>query len=197
LEANRQAPYGVVGAVWRTSEHWKEGNDMSYTHPYGQPQGAAQKFTNRLREVLIGEIIAINGYQAHIAQSDIDEINAAWHSIMLDEKKHYGWILQLLRKYDPEQNKQFLAHQSDDPGPKTPVQLQNSQSSGTAILNFLRDDVKGELEAVILYEEDLSRYPYEDIRKTLRAIIEEEKGHAEHLTRLLLKYDPDRYDELV
>lgn len=170
---------------------------MSYTHPYGQPQGAAQQFTNKLREVLVAEVIAINGYQTHIAHSNMEEINAVWHSIMLDEKKHYGWILKLLRKYDPAQNKQFTDHKGDNPGPKTPVHLQNSQSDGTAILNFLRDDVKGELEAVILYEADLSKYPYKDIRTTLRSIIDEEKGHAEHLTRLLLKYDPDHYDELV
>lgn len=170
---------------------------MSYTHPQGQPQGVARQFTNRLREILISEVIAINGYQTHIAHSDIEEINAAWHSIMLDEKKHYGWVLQLLRKYDPEQYKQFIAHKNDNSGPKTPVQLQNAPSDGTAILNFLRDDVKGELEAVILYEADLAKYPYRDIRVTLRSIIDEEKGHAEHLMRLLLKYDPDPYDELV
>lgn len=61
------------------------------------------------------------------------------------------------------------------------------------ILNNLRDDIKGELEAVILYEEELHRFPHDDIRMTLQAIIDEEKGHAEHLTNLLIKYDPDPY----
>jgi rubrerythrin len=170
---------------------------MSYTHPNGQPQGAAQKFTDKLREILISEIIAINGYQTHIANSDIPEINDAWHSIMLDEKQHYGWVLKLLRKYDPEQYKQFLAHKGDNPGPQTPVSLSHSQSGGAAILNDIRDDIKGELEAVILYEAQLPKYPCRDIRTTLQAVIDDEKGHAEHLTRLLLKYDVDPYDELV
>lgn len=170
---------------------------MSYTHPNGQPQGAAQKSTNRLREILISETVAINGYQEHIARSGIEEINMAWHSIMLDEKKHYGWVLQLLRKYDPEQYKQFLAHKNDTSGPRIPFQLKSVPSDAATILNFLREDIKGELEAVILYEADLSRYPYKDIRTTLVSIIDEEKGHAEHLTGLLLKYDPDSYDELV
>jgi rubrerythrin len=170
---------------------------MSYTHPNGQPQGMARQFTNKLREILIGEIIAINGYQSHIANSNIEEINYVWHSIMLDEKKHYGWILRLIRKYDPAQEKQFLEHINDNPGPKTPVQSQNLQFDNQIILNNLRDDVKGELEAVILYEADLSNFPHKDIRTTLQSIIEEEKGHAEHLTRLLLKYDPDIYDELT
>lgn len=168
---------------------------MSYTHPNGQPQGVAGQFNNKLREILIGELIAIDGYQSHIATSNIEEINRAWHSIMLDEKKHYGWILRLLRKYDPQQHKQFLEHKGDAPGIKTP--LSNMQDTGgQIILNNIRSDIKGELEAVILYEADLHQFPYSDIRSVLQAVIEEEKGHAEHLTRLLLKYDADSYDSL-
>lgn len=60
---------------------------MSYTHLNGQPQGVALQFTNILREILVAEIIAINGYQTHIANSNMEEVNKAWHSIMLDEKK--------------------------------------------------------------------------------------------------------------
>lgn len=169
---------------------------MSYTHPYGQPQGVAHHFTNRLREILVAEIIAMNGYQSHIASSNIEEINEAWHSIMLDEKKHYGWILLLLRRYDPEQNRQFMEHINDNPG-KTPIQAQSIQYDTRNILNNIRDDIKGEMEAVILYEAELNRYSQRDIVTTLRSIIDEEKGHAEHLTRLLLKYDPDIYDDLT
>jgi rubrerythrin len=77
------------------------------------------------------------------------------------------------------------------------VSLSHSQSGGAAILNDIRDDIKGELEAVILYEAQLPKYPCRDIRTTLQAVIDDEKGHAEHLTRLLLKYDVDPYDELV
>lgn len=170
---------------------------MSYTYPTGQPQGIAHQFTNRLREILVAEIIAINGYQRHIADSSIEEINNVWHSIMLDEKKHYGWILQLLRKYDPEQYQQFVAHKNENPGPKTPISSKDPAPGYQLILNNLRDDVKGEMEAVILYEADIDSYPYRDIRNVLRDIIVEEKGHAEHLTRLLLKYDPDPYNDLV
>ena len=57
---------------------------MSYTHPNGQPQGTAQKFTDKLREILISEIIAINGYQTHIANSDISEINDAWSGVEIE-----------------------------------------------------------------------------------------------------------------
>ena len=167
---------------------------MSYTNLYGQPQGAAGRFTNKLREILVAEVIAINGYQSHIAGSNVEEVNKAWRSIMMDEKKHYGWILRLIRKYDPEQAKQFELFKNANPG-KAPLQ----SFGGTTVpilLNNIREDVKGEMEAVILYEEELSKFPHEDVRKTLRSIINEEKGHAEHLTRLLLRYDPDLYDFL-
>ena len=74
---------------------------MSYTYPTGQPQGEPVQFTNVLREIIIAEIVAINGYQQHIADSSMDDVNKVWRSIMLDEKKHYGLLLALLRKYDP------------------------------------------------------------------------------------------------
>ncbi len=59
---------------------------MSYTNPYGQPQGLAKTVTNKLRGALIAEIIAMNGYTEHIANSDMEEINRVWHSIVDDEK---------------------------------------------------------------------------------------------------------------
>lgn len=169
---------------------------MSYTQPQGQPQGTARHYINKLREILIAEIVAINGYQSHIAHSDIEDINQAWHSIMLDEKKHYGWILSLLRKYDPDQYRQFMEHRSEVAGPKESLCLETQPDYLYSILNNIREDIKGELEAVILYEDDFPDFPHKDIRTILRAIIVEEKGHAEHLTRLLLKFDPDKYDDL-
>jgi rubrerythrin len=168
---------------------------MSYTSPNGQPQGTARHFVNKLREILIAEIIAINGYQSHIDNSNIEEITKALHSIMLDEKKHYGWVLCLLRKYDPEQYRQFVEHKDDAPGPKTPIWTEPYPDC-RVLLNDIRDDIKGELEAVILYEQELAEFPHKDIRTIIHAIINEEKGHLEHLTRLLLKFDPDEYDQL-
>jgi rubrerythrin len=169
---------------------------MSYTNPNGLPQGFAIFDTNKLREILIGEIIAINGYANHIANSNMEDINAAWKSIMGDEKKHYGMILSLLRKYDPSQYKAYKEHINDKSGPKTPMQTYTPNYDKQIILNNIREDIKGELEAVILYEQHIRSIPYTDIRHTLFSIINEEKGHAEHLTQLLLKYDTDKYNGL-
>jgi rubrerythrin len=169
---------------------------MSYTNPHGQPQGIATLDTNKLREILIGEIDAINGYADHIANSNMEDINAAWKSIMRDEKKHYGMILSLLRKYDPLQYRSYKDHIGDKLGPKSPMQTYTPNYDKQIILNNIREDIKGELEAVILYEQQLAIIPYNDVRYALFTIINEEKGHAEHLTQLLLKYDTDKYDDL-
>jgi rubrerythrin len=169
---------------------------MSYTYPVGQPQGIAEIFTNKLREILLGEIYAINGYSVHIANSNMADINAAWKSIMGDEKKHYGMILTLLRKYDPAQYQAHIDHINDKLGPKSPMQSYTPDYNSQIILDNIREDIKGEFEAVILYEQLLNVLPSEDMRNTLCSIINEEKGHSEHLTELLLKYDTDKYDGL-
>ena len=169
---------------------------MSYTNGYGMPQGFAKLDTNKLREILIGEIIAINGYAEHIANSNMEDVNAAWTSIMGDEKKHYGMILTLLRKYDPAQYQSYIENIGDKLSPKSPVQKFTPNYDKQIILNNIREDIKGEFEAVILYEEQLAIIPYQDVRYALYSIINEEKGHAEHLTQLLLKYDSQSYNGL-
>jgi rubrerythrin len=169
---------------------------MSYTNPYGMPQGIAIFDTNKLREILIAEIYAINGYVDHIANSNMEDINAAWRSIMGDEKKHYGMVLNLLRKYDQAQYQAYQEHFGAKLGPKSPMQIYKPDYERQIILNNVREDIKGEFEAVILYEQHLAYIPYNDIRAALVSIINEEKGHAEHLTQLLLKYDPDKYNGL-
>jgi len=169
---------------------------MSYTNRDGQPQGIAKIDTNKLREILIAEIIAINGYARHIANSNMKEVNEVWSHIIKDEKKHYGMILTLLRKYDPCEYKGYLDHKDDKLGQVSSMQTYKPSLDKQIILNDIRDDIKGEFEAVILYEHQIVTIPYHDIRRILYSIINDEKEHAEHLTQILLKYDKDDYDGL-
>ncbi len=169
---------------------------MSYTNSYGQPQGLAKTITNKLREALVAEIIAINGYAEHIANSDMEDVNTVWHRIMDDEKKHYGMFLSLLRKYDPAQNKAYNEHIEAAPRVTSVMQIYSPKYSSQIILNNIREDIKGEFEASVLYEQLAGEVTNADIKRTLMAISDEEKGHSEHLTRLLLKYDSDRYNGL-
>ncbi len=169
---------------------------MSYTTRNGQPQGIPYCFTNKIREAMIAEIIAINGYAEHIANSNMEELNAAWRNIMRDEKKHYGMLLMLLRKYDPDQYEKYQEHKEIKYGSKGPMQAYKPNFDKQIILNNLRQDIKGELEAVILYEQDFADISCNDIRHVFYSITTEEKGHLEHLTQLLLKYDIDKYNSL-
>ncbi len=169
---------------------------MSYTTTNGQPQGYAYTFINKLREALIGEIVAINGYANHIANSNMEQINAAWRSIMKDEKEHYGMFLTLIRKYDPMQYNKYLEHMNTKVN-VTSLQTYQPEYNKQLILNNIREDVKGELEAVILYEQLWNEITIEDVKNVLYTVIQTEKGHAEHLTRLLINFDPDKYDGLT
>lgn len=169
---------------------------MSYTHPFGQPQGTARLVTNKLREALTAELIAINGYEEHIANSTMREINSAWHSIMDEEKEHYGMFLTLLRKYDPEQYQAYQQHLNSAQNTRSSMQTFVPNYDKQLILNNLREDIKGEFEASILYEDLAEQVTQKDVKDTLLFISNDEKEHVEHLTRLLLKYDPDRYNGL-
>lgn len=189
---------------------------MSYTNPLGHPQGVSRKVTNLLRQIMIAELVAINGYQNHILTSNITTINDAWYHIMLDEKRHYIIALDLLRKYDPVEYKYFITpHElnsgNDLQNPSNVNSGQGRHSSGEKspatssyderitiydkplILNNVRADIKGELEAVILYEDEIAEIPQKDIRAALQKIIDDEKEHTEHLTQVLQHFDPDPY----
>ncbi|HEX2925992.1 MAG TPA: ferritin family protein, partial [Ruminiclostridium sp.] len=155
---------------------------MSYTNPEGQPQGMAILDTNKLREILISEIIAINGYEEHIANSHMEDINDVWRDILKNEKKHYGMILTLLRKYDPVQYHAYKEHAAVKSGPKSEMQKFLPDYDRQLILNNVREDIKGELEAVLLYEQHLASIRSSEVKQTLFTITSEEKGHAEHLT---------------
>ncbi len=167
---------------------------MSYTYPSGQPQGTARKITNKLREIMIAELMAVNGYQSHIANSNMINVNEVWYHIMLDEKRHYEATLSLLRKYDPVQYKASLEQHEDYLIPKSPMQLYSPSYDKQIILNNIREDIKGELEAVILYEEQIEAYSsYKDIKIAIQLIIDDEKEHAEHLTQVLKKYENEQF----
>ncbi|WP_010241282.1 rubrerythrin [Clostridium arbusti] len=170
---------------------------MSYTVQDGQPQGHPYFFTNKIREALIGEIIAINGYAEHIANSHMEDINDVWTRIMQDEKNHYGMLLNLLRKYDSVQYQKYNMYKGQDSGTKTVMQTYKPDYNTQIILNNIRQDIKGEFEAVILYEQHLVEFHQQDVRHVFYLIASDEKEHAEHLTQVLLKYDPDKYGSLI
>ncbi len=168
---------------------------MSYTNPLGNPQGDAILFTNKIREALIAEIVAINQYANHIANSNINDINNVWRENIQDEKNHYGLFLNLIRKYDPIEYQEYLRYVNEQ---YNGIISQNYKPNydDQIILNNVREDIKGEFEAIILYEQLVTEIPYQDIKEVFKVVIDDEKEHVEHLTRVLLNYDPNKYDDL-
>lgn len=169
---------------------------MSYT-TNKQPQGYPYFVTSKLREDMIGELVAINDYSFIISNCSIKEINDVLYHIRQEEHNHYGMLLELLRKYDPMEMDAYLkviGHTN-----LTPAKEYLTVNNGTTdklLLNYLREGAKGELEAIILYEQHLAEIPYLDIRETLQKIVYDEKEHLEELTLVLINYDKDKYGSL-
>ncbi|WP_255286908.1 ferritin family protein [Bacillus toyonensis] len=169
---------------------------MSYTVPGGQPQGKPIFVTSKIREAMVAELTAINDYTYHIANSKMEEVNKVWRMIMLDEKKHYGMFLTLLRKYDPVQYETYVYYQNTQFYVKEPMQNYKPNYDKQLILNLIRNDIKGELETAILYDEYASEISYPDVQQVFSVISRDEKYHVEHLTKLLISYDSDSYNGL-
>ncbi|HCQ91397.1 MAG TPA: rubrerythrin, partial [Clostridium sp.] len=68
-----------------------------------------------------------------------------------------------LRKYDPAQYRAYLDHIEDKTGAKSPMQIYKPNYDKQIILNNIREDIKGELEAIVLYEQHLAIIPYDDV----------------------------------
>lgn len=162
---------------------------MSYTTLYGIPQGKAQSVLNLLRESLIAEIIAINGYRTHIAMSTLKDLNEVLHHIMMEEKEHYNLFMDLVRKYDPTQykyHKEAIEEIKITDANKLPDCYLNLND---CILNLVREDLKGEYEAIIQYEYNVSFITTPDIKQIYDYVIADEKEHTELLNQTLLLYE--------
>ncbi|MGE7623154.1 ferritin-like domain-containing protein [Viridibacillus sp. NPDC096237] len=169
---------------------------VSYTVPGGQPQGRPIFVTSKIREAMIAELTAINDYSYHIANSNMEEVNKVWRMIMLDEKKHYGMFLTLLRKYDPVQYQTYNYYKNTQFDVKEPMQNYKPDYDKQLILNLIRNDIKGELETAVLYDQYAYEIPYTDVKHVFTVISRDEKYHVEHLTKLLISYDSDPYNGL-
>ncbi|MGG5463008.1 ferritin family protein [Clostridium sp. B9] len=168
---------------------------MSYTTD-GQPQGKALDIKGFLREALISEIIAINGYSKHIDEISIVEIKELLHHIMEDEKRHYGMFLEALRRYDKEEFEVYveaLEHVDIKDKPLKKTYHENKKLTAYKILNKIRKDIKGEFEAILLYDNLIAQIDDKELIKMIKDIAKDEKEHAEELTLAIMRLDSDTY----
>lgn len=167
---------------------------MSYTTEK-QPQGMPVNLTNFLREASIGELVAINGYQKHIQNCNIQDVKKILEHIMEDEKRHYGMLLHLIRKCDPDQFKKAVdVHDHTKVKCKTfHEDTSKKKSTDSNLLKDIREDIKGELEAIIAYEEIITKIQDKEAIEMIKEITLDEKEHVEELTYIILRLDDHCY----
>lgn len=169
---------------------------MSYTTER-QPQGILKNIETFFREGMIAEIVAINDYSYFINVTENKEVKDIFHHIMEEEKRHYGLFLQALRSVDKEQ---ALAKTEVDEhlqiSSKEKYKEYNNKGNKSNLLKHIRDAIKGELEAIILYEFFIENLENEKAIELIKEITKEEKEHVEELTKALYVLDKDKYDEI-
>ena len=170
---------------------------MSYT-TNRQPQGMSRNIKSLLREGAVAEIVAINDYSYFIRKTDIKDLKKLFHHIMEDEKRHYGMFLKALRNIDKEEKElEEEAKEHVNIFNKTKIKANESKSDNNSdILDFIRDGIKGELEAIILYDSLVEIIEDKCIKEIINEITRDEKEHVEELTRALLILDKDTYGDL-
>ncbi|MEW8955259.1 ferritin family protein [Clostridium sp.] len=167
---------------------------MSYT-TNRQPQGLSKSIESLLREGMVAELVAINDYDHFIGVTENKDVRELFHHIMEDEKRHYGMFLEALRRIDEEEEelqqeakehvviKSKLKHKTDN----------KKKASNYDILVFIREAIKAELEAIILYDSLTEIIEDQCINKIIKDITKDEKEHVEELTRALMILDEDTY----
>ncbi|WP_315080466.1 ferritin family protein [uncultured Clostridium sp.] len=169
---------------------------MSYT-TNRQPQGILKNIETFFREGMIAELVAINDYSSFISLTDNKEVNDIFHHIMEEEKKHYGLFLQALRSVDKEQAElKAKVDEQLDISSKEKYKEYIGKGSKHNLLSYIRDAIKGELEAIILYEYFIENLENEKAIELIKEIIKEEKEHIEELTKALVILDKDKYNNL-
>ena len=170
---------------------------MSYT-TNRQPQGLLKNTETFLREGLISEIVAINDYSNFISLTDNREVKYIFYHIMEEEKRHYGLFLEALRNVDREQKRMY-----QDVADHIKISTKDKYKDFVTVkgnkgnlLTHIRESIKGELEAIILYEDFIANIDDTTLRDLISRIIRDEKHHVEELTKVLVTLDKDRYGSL-
>ena len=113
---------------------------------------------------------------------------------MEEEKEHYGLFLEQLRRIDREQKEvQEKVSGEESISSKQKIKEHISKNLRGNLLDNIRLAIKGELEAVVLYDELVEHLDDKEIIDVVRHVTREEKEHVEELTKALLILDKDSY----
>lgn len=169
---------------------------MSYTTER-QPQGTACSISNFIRETMIGELVAINDYTDQINRCNLPDVKEILQHIVEDEKRHYGMLLDALRKFDKTQSEKAEEIAEHTVIKSKPIKASTEKSKGHfCILSAARSDIKGELEAIIAYEDALNKIDDTVLKAMIKDIVKDEIEHVEELTKIVTSLDKDCYGPL-
>ncbi len=158
---------------------------MSYTTE-GMPQGKPVSSKGLIRDALIGELNAINSYQNTLEFSNIPRLNKFIVEIMKDEIHHYHLLTEYLNKLDKEQAEMFKEVQKKDykvDFTLNPLEIKSPTPPN--ILSQLRKNIKGELEAILSYDEIEHTLKDAEGKALIHAITKDEKEHIAELDKLV------------
>lgn len=148
-----------------------------------------------LMEGMISELTAINDYSYSLSLTENKEIKDVLYHIIKEEKEHYGAFLEALRSIDKELysayqqvNKQVNITQKN-----TYNEYLNGKENKTLLMTSIRNAIKGELEAIMLYTNFLDNVKSNELFKIIKVITLNEKQHVEELTKLMNLIDTDSY----
>lgn len=183
---------------------------MSYTNPHGFPQGnpleTKNQLANLIREMKVGELVAIKDYTMHIKQVNNMEVKKELKHIRDEEIEHFNKLNDLVLKLDMD-FKEAADELSSEYKYKYHKALQVSKDEQFELMETEEDtinatmcnilaDIKGEEEAIISYETSLETIEasdkdnkFKEFIDTIKEIVKDEKEHILELTEL--------YSELV
>ncbi len=162
-------------------------------------QEPVANYTLSIRNLMQAELESINQYERHMQQSDIPELNEIWQYIVENEKGHYGMLLELLRRFDPQQAAQYENVRNLNIIMPSKIQTEAAvvKRGNLETLNYIRNDIRLELATANAYEIFLLQVPLSPILQVVNTISQDEKEHIELLTKVLIELDTDRYGPLT
>ncbi len=147
-----------------------------------------------LMEGMISELTAVNDYSYSLTLTENKKVKDTLYQIMKENKKHYGAFFKALQTTDKEF---FSASQHIDDRNKNNLKISNNEyldsKESKLLLTSIRNAIKDELEAIMLYTNFLDNIKSNELFKIIKVISLNKKEHIEKLTKLLNLIDSDSY----
>ncbi len=136
-----------------------------------------------LRNLIVGELNAVDTYKMHLLQSDNQTLNDIIEEILSDEERHIKMLEEIIKKYDPKQEEYF--EDAKEELPKINNYGNNYVSKDYNIVHSLINEIKSELEAINHYESSTMLFSIPEIKMTLTELMNDEKQHMAELSKIL------------